>query len=241
MRFVAVKTPEQQALLSLHRARQGFVKARTAQANQIRGLLAEFGLVAPKGLAPLKTRIPEILEDAENGLPASFRELIQVLSAHLTELDRQVHDLTQRIEMAHRENTLSQRLAQIPGIGPLIATALLASIGDIRSFANGRQVAAWLGLVPKQSSTGGKTRLLGISKRGDTYLRTLLIHGARSALKAAQRKADAGAVWLTQLAERRHPNIAAVALANKNVRVAFALLAHNRDYRPGHVPTKVAA
>jgi transposase len=241
MRFVAVKTPEQQALLSLHRARQGFVKARTAQANQIRGLLAEFGLVAPKGLAPLKTRIPEILEDAENGLPASFRELIQVLSAHLTELDRQVHDLTQRIEMAHRENTLSQRLAQIPGIGPLIATALLASIGDIRSFANGRQVAAWLGLVPKQSSTGGKTRLLGISKRGDTYLRTLLIHGARSALKAAQRKADAGAVWLTQLAERRHPNIAAVALANKNVRVAFALLAHDRDYRPGHVPTKVAA
>lgn len=241
MRFVAVKTPEQQALLSLHRARQGFVKARTAQANQIRGLLAEFGLVAPKGLAHLKTRIPEILEDAKNGLPASFRELIQVLSAHLAELDRQVHDLTQRIEMAHRENTLSRRLAQIPGIGPLIATALLASIGDIRSFANGRQVAAWLGLIPKQSSTGGKTRLLGISKRGDSYLRTLLIHGARSALKAAQRKSDAGAVWLTRLAERRHPNIAAVALANKNVRVAFALLAHDRDYQPGHVPTKVAA
>jgi transposase len=156
-------------------------------------------------------------------------------------LDRQVHDLTQRIEMAHRENTVSRRLAQIPGIGPLIATALLASIGDIRSFANGRQVAAWLGLVPRQSSTGGKIRLLGISQRGDSYLRTLLIHGARSALKAAQRKADAGAVWLTQLAERRHPNIAAVALANKNVRVAFALLTHDRDYQPGHVPTKVAA
>jgi transposase len=127
-------------------------------------------------------------------------------------------------------------LAQIPGIGPLIATALLAAIGDIQDFTNGRQLAAWLGLVPKQSSTGGKTKLLGISKRGDTYLRTLLIHGARSALTAAQRSVKPDTPWVTKLAERRHPNIAAVALANKNARIAFALLAHDRDYQPGYSP-----
>lgn len=241
MRFVPVKNPEQQALLALHRARQGFVAARTAQSNQIRGLLAEFGLVVPKGLAALKLRLPDILEDAENGLPGTFRELLQTLANHLSELDRQVEDITQRIESVHRANPLSRRLAQIPGIGPLIATALLAAIGDIKSFANGRQLAAWLGLVPKQSSTGGKTRLLGISKRGDTYLRTLLIHGARSALKAAQHKSDAGKTWLTHLAERRNPNIAAVALANKNARIAFALLAHDLDYQPAHVPIRTTA
>jgi transposase len=235
-----VKNPEQQALLALHRARQGFVVARTAQGNQIRGLLAEFGLVVPKGLAALKRRIPEILEDAENGLPGAFRQLLQTLAQHLTELNRQVEDLTQRIEALHRESALSRRLAQIPGVGPLIATALLAAIGDIQAFANGRQLAAWLGLVPKQSSTGGKTRLLGISKRGDTYLRTLLIHGARSALRAAQRQKESGETWLTRLADRRNPNIAAVALANKNARIAFALLAHDRDYQPGHVPVRAA-
>lgn len=241
MRFVPVKDAEQQALMALHRARQGFVTERTAQGNQIRGLLAEFGLVVPKGMATLKRRLPEILNDAENDLPGSFRDLLRTLADHLAELNRQVDDITQRIEAVHHENRLSRRLAQIPGIGPLIATALLAAIGDIRSFANGRQLAAWLGLVPKQSSTGGKTRILGISKRGDTYLRTLLIHGARSALKAAQRKADDGGTWLTRLADRRNPNIAAVALANKNARIAFALLAHDRDYQPGHIPVRAAA
>jgi transposase len=162
MRFVPVKDAEQQAMMALHRARQGFVTERTAQGNQIRGLLAEFGLVVPKGMATLKRRLPEILDDAENGLPGSFRDLLRTLADHLATLHRQVEDITQRIEAAHRENPLSRRLAQIPGIGPLIATALLAAIGDIRSFANGRQLAAWLGLVPKQSSTGGKTRILGI-------------------------------------------------------------------------------
>lgn len=241
MRFVPVKNAEQQALMALHRARQGFVTERTAQANQIRGLLAEFGLVVPKGMAALTRRLPEMLEDAGNGLPGSFRALLQTLSDHLAELDRQVEDIARRIEAVHRENPLSRRLAQIPGVGPLIATALLASIGDIRGFANGRQLAAWLGLVSRQSSTGGKIRLLGISKRGDAYLRTLLIHGARSALKAARLKADEGGTWLTRLADHRHPNIAAVALANKNARIAFALLVHGRDYRPGHVPVRAAA
>jgi transposase len=241
MRFVAVKSAEQQALMALHRSRQSFVIARTAQANQIRGLLAEFGWVVPKGLPALKRRLPEILEEADNGLPGAFRELLHTLTNHLAELHRQVEDLTQRIERVHQQNPLSRRLAQIPGVGPLIATALLAAIGDIQSFANGRQLAAWLGLVPKQSSTGGKTRLLGLSKRGDTYLRTLLIHGARSALRAAQRREEPGGTWLTRLADRRHPNIAAVALANKNARIAFALLAHDRDYQPGHVPIRAAA
>lgn len=236
MRFVPVKNPEQQALQAMHRARQGFVAARTAQGNQIRGLLAEFGRVVPKGLTALTERLSDLLEEAENGLPATFRELLRTLANHLTELDRQVEDITRRIEAIHRANPLSRRLAQVPGIGPLIATALLAAIGDIKGFANGRQLAAWLGLVPKQSSTGGKTRILGISKRGDTYLRTLLIQGARSALKAAQNKPNASETWLTRLAERRNPNIAAVALANKNARIAFALLAHDRDYQPGHVP-----
>lgn len=241
MRFVPVKNAEQQASMALHRVRQGFVADRTAQGNQIRGLLAEFGLVVPKGMAALKQRLPGILGDAENGLPGAFRDLLRTLADHLAELDRQVEDITRRIEAVHRENPLSRRLAQIPGIGPLIATALLAAIGDIRSFANGRQLAAWLGLVPKQSSTGGHTRILGISKRGDVYLRTLLIHGARSALKAAKNKADDDGTWLTRLADRRNPNIAAVALANKNARIAFALLAHDRDYQPGHVPVRAAA
>ena len=240
MRFVAVKAPEQQAILALHRARQSFVTARTAQANQIRGLLAEFGLVVPKGLASLQQRLPDILEDAENGLPGAFRELLHTLKGHLTELHRQVEALTQQIEAVHRANPQSHRLAQIPGIGPLIATTLLAAIGDIHAFANGRQLAAWLGLVPKQSSSGGKLRLQGISKRGDTYLRTLLIHGARSALYAAQRKAAEEATWLTRLAQRSHPNVAAVALANKNARIVYALLAHDRDYQPGYRPVSAA-
>jgi transposase len=236
MRFVPIKSPEQQALQALHRSRQSFVTARTAQSNQIRGLLAEFGLVVPKGLATLRQKLHGILEDAENELPGTFRQLLDTLMNHLIELDHRVDEITQRIEAIHRVNPLSRRLAQIPGIGPLIATALLAAIGDIQDFTNGRQLAAWLGLVPKQSSTGGKTKLLGISKRGDTYLRTLLIHGARSALTAAQRSVKPDTPWVTKLAERRHPNIAAVALANKNARIAFALLAHDRDYQPGYSP-----
>lgn len=241
MRCVAVKAPEQPAILALHRARQSFVTARTAQANQIRGLLAEFGLVVPKGLAALQQRLPDILEEAENGLPGAFRELLHTLRGHLTELHRQVAALTQQIEATHRANPLSRRLAQIPGIGPLIATALIAAIGDIHAFANGRQLAAWLGLVPKQSSTGGKIRLQGISQRGDTYRRTLLIHGARSALRAAQRKATEDGTWLTRLAQRSHPNIAAVALANKNARIVYALIAHDREYQPGYRPVPAAA
>lgn len=196
MRFVPIKTIEQQAVLSLHRVRQGFVKARTAQSNQVRGLLGEFGLVLPKGVGQIAQRIPEILE-------------VQV-------------------KAWHRESPASLKLAEVPGIGPLTATALVASVG------NARQPAAWLGLVPRQHSTGGKSVLLGISKRGDSYLRTLLIHGARPAIQAALRKVDQGNAWLAGLLQRRNSNIAAVALANKNARIVWALLAHDRDHLPGY-------
>ena len=235
MRFVAVKTVEQQALLGLHRTRQGFVGARTAQSNQIRGLLAEFGIVMPKGIASLERRMPEILEDAENGLPGISRELFARLYAHFKELDRQVDELERQIRAWHRGNTASRRLEAIPGIGPLSASALAASIGDAKAFKSGRQLAAWLGLVPRQHSSGSKELLLGISKRGDTYLRTLLIHGARSVLLSLKRQAGQPQGWLARLVARRNPNIAAVALANKNARIIWALLAHGRDYQAGYV------
>lgn len=188
MRFVPIKNADQQAILSLHRARQGFVRARTAQANQIRGLLAEYGITLAQGISHVANRLPEIIEDAENELPGLFRALLQRLVVHLKELNCQVQELEDQIEAWHRSNGASQKLAGIPGIGPLTASALSASIGDAKTFRNGRELAAWLGLVPRQHSSGGKPLLLGISKRGDAYLRTLMIHGARSVVRVAERK-----------------------------------------------------
>lgn len=230
MRFVPMKNGEQQAVLALHRARQGFVRARTAQANQIRGLLAEYGMIIPRGICQIGKRLPDILEDGENDLPGLFRRLLQRLGEHLKELDRQVSELDAQIQLWHRQHEGSCRLEQIPGIGPITASALVASIGDANSFKNGRQLAAWLGLVPRQHCSGGKTMLLGISKRGDGYLRTLLVHGARAVLRVADRKPNYEASWLAGLLKRRHPNVAAVALANKNARVVWALLRHDRTY-----------
>jgi transposase len=189
MRFAAVKTVAQQELLMLHRVRQRLVMDRTAKANQLRGLLAEFGIVMPQGLHRLRHLMPEILADAENGLSCRLRERFSDLFSHLRELDLTVIEWERQIVAWHRENPLSRRLDKIPGIGPLGASALVASMGDVRTFKNGRQLAAWLGLVPRQDSSGGKTRLLGISKRGDRYLRTLLILGARSVLRQMQRQA----------------------------------------------------
>src|SRR6202050_1466644 len=241
MRFVPIKNVEQQSILSVHRVRTGFVKARTAQANQIRGLLGEFGLVIPQGIINVAKRVPEILEDASNELPAPFRHLIDRLTKHLKELDRQVKEFEREIVAWHRSSGPSRQLEKIPGIGPLAASALVASIADGHSFDNGQQVSAWLGLVPRQSSSGGKPTLLGMSKRGDAYLRTLLIHGARSAILAARNKVDNTGGGLTNLLKRRHPNIAAVALANKNVRTVWAILAHGGEYRADYVPTRMAA
>lgn len=240
MRFVPIKNVEQQAVLSLHRVRQGFVRERTAQANQIRGLLSEFGLVIPQGISHIAERVPELLEDASNELPGSFRLLVQRLLDHLKELARQAAEIEAQIQAWHRQSELSRKLEKIPGIGPITASALVATMGDAKNFENGRQVAAWLGLVPRQHSSGGKSNLLGMSKRGDCYLRTLLIHGARSVILATKRKAEQ-AGWLHELLQRRNHNVAAVALANKNARTVWALLAHDREFRPGYTRTKALA
>ena len=233
MRFVAIKNVGQQAILSVHRARQGFVKARTAQGNQIRGLLSEFGIVIPQGISQIMKQVPEILEDGENGLPGAMRNLIDRLTENLKEMDRQVKELEAQIQLWHRENEASRKLAEIPGVGPITASAIVATVGDAREFKNGRQLAAWMGLVPKQKSSGGKQNLLGISKRGDTYLRTLLIHGARSVINVAEKKAEPDS-WLRKLMSRRHTNVATVALANKNARIIWALLAHGRSFHPDY-------
>ncbi len=228
MRFVPIKSREQLAVLALHRARQGFVKARTAQANQIRGLLAEQGIIIPKGIVHISLCLPKILEESENDLPGTFRQLLNRLGEHLKELDRHTKELEVQIQRWHRENAASKKLAQIPGIGPITASALVASVGNATNFENSRQLAAWLGLVPRQHSSGGKQNLLGISKRGDSYLRTLLIHGARAVLRVAERKAEHAGSWLAGIMERRNQNVAAVALANKNARIVWALLARDR-------------
>lgn len=239
MRFVPMKHVEQQAILSVHRARQGFVKARTAQANQMRGLLSEFGIVIPKGIASIPKRMDDILEDGENGLPGTMRQLLQRLYDHFKELSRQVQELELQIKQWHQENEASKELAAIPGIGPITASAIVATVGNATEFRNGRQLAAWIGLVPKQHSSGGKQTLLGISKRGDTYLRTLLIHGARAVIRFAEKKAEPDS-WLSKLILRRNKNVAAVALANKNVRIIWALLTKGEMFRPDH-PTAACA
>jgi len=230
MRFVPIKSVDQHAVLSLHRARSGFVKSRTAQANQIRGLLGEFGIVLPQGISHVAGRLPDIIEDADNELPIVFRELLLRLRSHLLELNRQIQALEDQIDTWHKDNEDSQRLAKIPGIGVLTASALVASIGDARCFKNGRELAAWLGLVPRQHSSGGKPLLLGISKRGDAYLRTLMVHGARSAVRVAANKQTPTDRWTSELSTRRHMNVVSVARANKNARIVWALLAHKRDY-----------
>jgi transposase len=230
---VPVKSVEQQDVQAQHRVRSARVAERTAQVNQIRGLLAEYGLVAPTGRLKLQGMIPKLLEDAENGLSFDFRQLLADLYADLVALNERIEQLTRSIEAHVRGHEAAQRLLKIPGIGPLSASALVTAVGDGRQFRNGRQMAAFLGLVPRQHSSGGKARLLGIHKRGDSYLRGLLVHGARSVFRAAENKPDARSRWLMSLSVRRHCNIATVAQANKNVRIAWALLARSEHYRSG--------
>lgn len=240
MHFVSVKSPEQQSVMSLHTARESFVHARTAQANQIRGLLIEFGHIVPQGIHHIYARVPEVIEDAGNELPGRFRLLMDRLLQNLKVLDRQVQELENEIVLWHRTSEVSRRLETIPGIGPITASALAASAGDPSNFKNARQFAAWIGLVPHQNSSGGKTRLLGISKRGNTYLRTLLVHGGRAMVQLARTRAERADSWLGRLVARRHHNIAAVAMANKNARLAWALLSTGKAYESQHVPTPMA-
>jgi transposase len=228
---VPVKSVAQQDGQALVRIRSERVASRTALINQIRGLLAEYGLVVAQGAATLRCAIPRLLEDAQNGLSGVFRCLLADLYQDLVALDARVAVLDQAIERYAREHPAAQRLRRVPGIGPVTAVALVASVGDARQFKNGRQMAAFFGLTPRQHSSGGKTRLLGMHKRGDSYLRGLLVHGARSVQRAASNKDDGRSRWLNALAQRRHRNIATVAQANKTVRIAWALLARGEPYR----------
>ncbi len=231
MHFVAVKTEEQQAVLMVHRARALVVANRTALANQIRGLLGEYGLVVPVGMAQLHRRLPEILEDSENCLPILAREVLVGLLEQLHELQRQAAQYDARISELARQSESARRLMQVESIGPMTATALIASMGDPQVFRSGRNYAASLGLVPRQHSSGGKVRLGPITKQGDTYLRTLLVHGARAYLRLVDQKTDAKSLWARQLKERRHVNVVAVALAAKHARIAWAMLAKGTEYR----------
>lgn len=231
MRFVPAKNIEQQDIQSIHRIRSQAVSRRTALSNQLRGLLMEYGLIIPLGISSCRKKIPEFLQDAENGLSLLFRELLHDLYDEMVHLDERIMKLEEQLKTLASQNKECQRLMTIPGVGILSATALLAAIGDISTFKNGRELSAWLGLVPKQHSTGGKPTLLGISKRGNSYLRMLLIHGARSVVRIANKYEDSRNRKIVELIQRRGKNIAAVAVANKNVRIVWALLSRKDSFK----------
>ena len=232
MRFVAVKDPEQQAVMVVHRVRERVVGERTALINQVRGLLGEFGVTVPQGADRLRKALPDILENADNRLPDLAREIMADLRAQLNEADQRIKGYDQRIRQLANTMPQAKRLMAVDGVGPLIATALIATAGDARLFDNGRQFAAWLGLVPLQYSTGGKPRHGRITKRGDVYVRTLLVHGARSVLCRLNGKTDSKSQWAARVKERRGFNKALVALAAKHARILWAMLAHEADYMP---------
>ena len=232
MRFVAIKTAEQQVIQAEHRIRARLIKSRTALSNEIRGLLAEFGIVVETSIERLRKAFPELLEDGENGLPGSFRVLLAGLGEELRALDDSITAFEARIVQAVREDDRIRRLLEVEGIGPdHCQCAVVAAVGNDTQFNSGRDMSAWLGLTPRQYSSGGKNRLGGISKRGDKYMRMLLIYGARAALNAAKNKEDGRSRWVKSLATRRSKNIATVALANKNARIAWSILSRGESYR----------
>jgi transposase len=231
MRFVPIKRVEQQDLQALHRVRERLIKARTALVNEIRGLLSEYGMILPQGITKFRRLIVPTLEAGEAQLTPCSRELFRQLYEEFLALDQRLASYDEQLTAMGRAHPECQRLQTIPGIGPISATALIAAIGEATQFTNGRQLAAWLGLVPREHSTGGKPRLLGISKRGDVYLRTLLVHGARATLRWVDTKSDDRSRWVRALIARRGKNRAAVALANKNARIVWALLVYHQEYR----------
>lgn len=232
MRFVPPKSLEQQDLQSAHRVRQGWMRERTALVNRIRGLLGEYGFVIARSPGAVKRALPSLLEDAENELTVTARGLLARLLAHLRDLEQQVTDLERTIDDLGSQHDTVKRLRTIPGIGPLTAIALVAATGDAKVFKNGRQMAAWLGLVPRQFSSGGKIKLLGIGQRGDKYLRCLLVHGARSVMLYAERQRKPAQEWLNTLRERRGKYRACVAQANKTARIAWAVMTSGEAFRP---------
>ena len=229
-RFVPVKSEAQQAVLTVHRARELLVTERTALANQIRGLLMEYGVVIAQGIQRLRRELPALLAAAET-LPTLVRDVVEELRERLLELDRRIGEYDHRIEQLAKQNEAARRLMQVAGVGPITATAVVATIGNGQALQHGRQFAAWVGLVPKQHSTGGKTVLGRITKHGNVYLRTLLIHGARAVLQFSTKRSDRKSRWVEAVRQRRGNNIAAVALAAKHARILWALLAHGQEYQ----------
>lgn len=225
---VAIKTEAQQAVLALHRMRAQLVKIRTMQINELRGLLTEYGEVFGRGRAPLARGIAAGLQRLAARLPQVVVDSLLGQWQRIGQLDGQVAEIEMRLKALYRQDAAAQRIAQIPGVGLLTATAVSAAMGQPSAFGSGREFAAWLGLVPAHTGTGGRTRNLGLSKRGDTYLRTLLIHGARSVITHSKQPGE----WLLQMTRRRPHNIAVVALANKMARTIWALLRYERDYEP---------
>ena len=232
MRFVAVKSVAQQDAQAAHRIREELVGQRTAKANQICGLVGEYGFVAPVGIQQLRRALPQWLEEAGNGLTGDFRVLLADLAADLRHVDDRIGSLDAQIALCVKDDPIARRLLELRGVGPLTASALAGALGDGKAFAKGRDFAASLGLTPRQHSSGGKERMLGISKRGDGYLRKLLVHGARAVLRHVKDRDDALSQWLNTLTARKHVNVATVALANKTARVAWAIVHNDTAYDP---------
>ena len=231
MRFVPIKTDDQLDLQSLHRVRERLMTRRTALINQIRGFLLERGIVFAKSPIRLREAMPEVLENANENLTPRMRNLVAILWSEWKDLELQIVQMNDEVERIAASDAACRRLRQIPGIGPLVATAIVASIGNGAAFRKGREFAAWMGLLPKQHSTGGKARLYGISKRGNSYLRKILIHGARAVVLRSKRERIAMGAWMTSLETRAPRNVLIVATAHKLARIAWAVLSTGQDYR----------
>ena len=233
-KYVAINTEAQQDLQRMHRARQALRDERTAMICRIRAFAHEYGKIFPLGVAKFRAGLAPWLADDGHGLSAMALETLRDLVAQLDEREQRLQTYDRRVAEAAQADAQAKRLLAVPGIGKLTATAIVATVSEPRDFKQGRDLSANLGLVPREHSTGGKQRLYGITKRGDRYLRSLLIHGARSALRCADGKDDRILRWALKLAERRGTNVAAVALANKLARIVWAMLAHGRDYQPNY-------
>jgi len=238
MRFVTVKTPDQQGILCVHRLREGFKCDRTACINRIRGLLAEFGLVFPNSPRRLREVLADVIEDASNDLAGLARLTIQQAYLHWRQLEEQIQWCDDRIAAHLKQDEQAKQAVKVIGVGPLTASAVVATVSDLKQFKNGAQFGAWMGLIPRQHSSGGKNKLGGITKHGDTYLRTLLIQGAKAAVMTAHKRCDPISRWVCRLRERSGWQIAAVALANKNARILWAVLTKGITYDASHMSTK---
>ncbi|MCW4010557.1 MAG: IS110 family transposase [Candidatus Bathyarchaeota archaeon] len=232
MRFVPTKNEEQLNLQALHRIRERMVRNRTSLCNQIRGLLLESGISVPQGISKIRSALPVVFENLSNQLTLIERDFLSDLYTELVDLDGKINKYEKQLEALAKQSTECRKLQSMPGIGILTATALVSAIGDARAFKNGRQLAAWLGLTPRQHSSGGKDRLMGISKRGNCYLRKLLVHGARSVVYRYRNKDDSRSKWLAEIEERRGTMKATVAQANKTARIVWAVLAKDIAYCP---------